>query len=212
MYEGMGHAPAFQFYGADFLMGVESLTNQQIGVYLRLLVYQWEHGGVPQDGAKVSRIAHESRSKTQRIWIEIAHKFRLDPDGLLRNPRLEEVRRKQLEYRELQSRRGRRGGLARAEKRLAAATSRLQPDRSSPVSGLRSPSPRKKKKSAPRARLYALPFTGDHHAEPPAAPAVPGEPPTLEDLGRLRAVKATLESGAPVLHQGRRARRRSRVP
>jgi hypothetical protein len=40
--------PAFQFYAQDFLTGVMYLTNEEIGIYIKLLAKQWTDGKIPK--------------------------------------------------------------------------------------------------------------------------------------------------------------------
>ena len=51
-------APAFQFYAADFLVGTSDMTNEEVGIYIRLLCHQWAKGFVLKDKA-----AHTSEYK-----------------------------------------------------------------------------------------------------------------------------------------------------
>jgi uncharacterized protein YdaU (DUF1376 family) len=38
--------PAFLFYTSDFLTGTMFMTNEQVGIYIRLLCSQHQHGGI----------------------------------------------------------------------------------------------------------------------------------------------------------------------
>ena len=42
----MAKDPAFLFYPSDFLTGTMFMTNEQIGIYIRLLCSQHQHGGI----------------------------------------------------------------------------------------------------------------------------------------------------------------------
>lgn len=96
--------PAFQFYAADFLVGTSTMTNEEVGIYIRLLCHQWDKGFVAKD--KASRIVGA------KIPADVLNKF-ADSNGELRNERLENERKKQSEYREQQSQRGKAGADAR---------------------------------------------------------------------------------------------------
>ena len=96
--------PAFQFYAADFLVGTSTMTNEEVGISIRLLCYQWDKGFVPKD--KASRIVGAE------IPADVLSKF-VETNGELRNQRLESVRSKQTEYREQQSLRGKAGAEAK---------------------------------------------------------------------------------------------------
>jgi uncharacterized protein YdaU (DUF1376 family) len=42
----MAKDPAFLFYTSDFLTGTMFMTNEQVGIYIRLLCSQHQHGGI----------------------------------------------------------------------------------------------------------------------------------------------------------------------
>lgn len=91
--------PAFQFYAKDFLVGVMGMTDQEIGVYVKMLAIQWERGALP---SKPSEIRAEIGSKSLPSARVLA-KFEAGPDGLLRNSRLELERQKQESFRRSRS-------------------------------------------------------------------------------------------------------------
>ena len=45
----MGKSPAFRLYASDFYMDTQTWSNEEVGVYLRLLLYQWINGSIPND-------------------------------------------------------------------------------------------------------------------------------------------------------------------
>jgi uncharacterized protein YdaU (DUF1376 family) len=94
--------PAFQFYPDDFIGGTCDLSSEEVGAYIRLLCYQWSRGCIPDDPAKLARIAGTS------VTPDTLQKF---PNG--KNARLEFEREKQAEYRSEKSKAGKSG----AEKR-----------------------------------------------------------------------------------------------
>lgn len=73
--------PAFLFYTNDFDSGTKFLTNEQLGVYIRLLMAQHQHGRL---------------SEKQILFIasvmdpDIMNKFIKDESGLFYNKRLEQ--------------------------------------------------------------------------------------------------------------------------
>jgi len=96
----MGKAPAFPLYAADFDMDTATWENDEIGAYLRLLLYEWVNGGLPDDTYKLSKIVRESQRKFVEKWKNLSQKFTLNGNGLLINKRLEEVRQNQAKYSE----------------------------------------------------------------------------------------------------------------
>jgi len=97
--------PAFLFYPEKFLIGITFMTNEEVGMYIKLLCHQHTHG-------------HLSDRMIDRIcggWCDfITEKFVQDSDGLWYNEVLDKeiLRRKQ--YSEDQSK--------RAAKRYATAS------------------------------------------------------------------------------------------
>jgi len=53
--------PAFLFYSSDFLTGTMFMTNEQIGIYIRLLCSQHQHGGI------IDKISFNSMVGTNEI-------------------------------------------------------------------------------------------------------------------------------------------------
>jgi len=89
-------SPAFRFYPADFLTGTDDMGSAEVGAYIRLLSYSWLKGGLPDDAAKLIRLA---RWEDQSGFPDsVRSKFKAGDDGLLYNARLEEERAKQEEY------------------------------------------------------------------------------------------------------------------
>lgn len=91
-------APAFQFYPSDFMMGTIAMTAEEVGGYIRLLCFQWEHGPIPNDDSLLIRITGCGGNAV----ASIRHKFQVI-DGKLANARLEKVRAVQVEYRKKQA-------------------------------------------------------------------------------------------------------------
>ena len=106
----MAKAPAFQFYAADFLTDTAEMTDQEVGVYIRLLSHQWINGSLHSDP---NRLANGVAIGVLQVWDEIEHKFPLDNDNRRRNKRLEETRKQQQDYRDKQSEAGREGAKKR---------------------------------------------------------------------------------------------------
>lgn len=78
----MKHYSWFPFYFERFLIGTSDMNDREVGIYIRLLILQYDKGGVPKDhrGLKVDRVRA---------------KFTLEVDGLLLNPTMDEVKNSQ---------------------------------------------------------------------------------------------------------------------
>jgi len=105
----MAKSPAFQFYAADFLTDTAEMTDQEVGVYIRLLSHQWVNGSINSDPERLGSIA----TGVLAVWQHIAYKFEEGEDGRLRNQRLEKTRQEQDENREKRRIAGSKGGKAK---------------------------------------------------------------------------------------------------
>lgn len=104
--------PAFLLWVAEFVEGTCDMTADDVGAYTRLLCHSWTRGGLPNDPARLARVAGVDVSP------EVLAKFYLDPvDGLLKNKRQEEERQIQIERSERQSQKGKLSAAARAAAR-----------------------------------------------------------------------------------------------
>lgn len=76
-----GKSPAVLLYTADFLIGTASMSNTQVGKYIRLLCMQHQRGHIPY--ADMMAICG-------RYDADIFSKFCMDNVGHFYNPRMEE--------------------------------------------------------------------------------------------------------------------------
>ena len=79
-------APAFQFYADDFLAGTLDMSPSEVGVYVRLLCFQWSKGRV------TVREANACGGTRDDIDYVLRNKFVEQGDGTWINERLEHVR------------------------------------------------------------------------------------------------------------------------
>lgn len=80
--------PWFKFFPQDFLVGTAFMSPEEVGVYIRMLCYQWTHGSLPNDQEKVCRLVGCHGNAVAQVW----HKFGSCEDGAIRNSKLESVR------------------------------------------------------------------------------------------------------------------------
>ena len=129
--------PAFQFYADDFLGGVADMTQAEVGAYILLLCHQWNRGSTPVEPDRQQMVAKGPVSD------HVLGKFKLCADGLLRNERMEDERKKQDNHREKQRLKGIASGRARAnntEPRFNHGSTTVQPS-GEPEGNSPSPSP-----------------------------------------------------------------------
>lgn len=121
----MAKLPWFPFYPADFLGAekVQLMTNEQVGMYVKLLCYQWMEGSIPEKSSSaiaVLRLGWGDASEMTDFQDVLTNCFIKHPTekGRLINKRLDEIRREQEEISIKKQEAGRAGGYAKA--RLAA--------------------------------------------------------------------------------------------
>lgn len=95
----MRPAPAFQFYAADFLVGTMGMSDEDVGVYIKMLAFQWDRGGLPNCPKSIKTTINSKRNPSEIVL----KKFSVCEDGLIRNERLEQEREKQISFRESRS-------------------------------------------------------------------------------------------------------------
>lgn len=105
------------FFGRDFYASTATWTAEEVGHYIRLLVIQWDSGGLP---AELDRLELVSPG-VGRVWPLLSSKFPLSEDGLRRNERMEQHRAKALDLKELRVNAGREGGSKTQAKRKQTA-------------------------------------------------------------------------------------------
>jgi uncharacterized protein YdaU (DUF1376 family) len=128
----MQDGPAYQMYAQDFDMDTASWSNEEVGIYQRLLNYSWVNGGLPSDTLELSRIVREKRLKFEKIFIKnISKKWTENGNGKLINKKQEEVRETQRKYRESQVQKGKLSAKKRWGDKITGVihpvTSGLQP-------------------------------------------------------------------------------------
>jgi uncharacterized protein YdaU (DUF1376 family) len=97
--------PAFLFYPADFLIGCADLTNEEVGIYIKLLCLQHQKGHLNQ---KIIRLFFGFD------WFsfsnELRAKFKEDKDGLIFNSRLDREIEKRAYHFDYHRENGKKGG------------------------------------------------------------------------------------------------------
>lgn len=86
----------------DWLKGTRGMKASVRGVYLSLLLYQWDNGFIPESMEELTLIDPEVGS----VWVTLWDKFKLVEPGKLQNEKLEEVRN----YFSKQKKNGEKGG------------------------------------------------------------------------------------------------------
>jgi len=84
--------PAWQLYAQDFLTDVQEWDDAAVGVYIRLLNYQWINRSIPSTIKSLKTLCNTDEETLSYYWENfIKHKFKQKTeDGRLQNKRLEE--------------------------------------------------------------------------------------------------------------------------
>jgi uncharacterized protein YdaU (DUF1376 family) len=88
--------PSFDFFPDDFLGGTYHLEAESVGIYVRLLCYQWSNGSIPEDENQLARIAGVDALALRRHMPALMQKFDRTESGGLVNERLEDERQKKI--------------------------------------------------------------------------------------------------------------------
>src|SRR5262245_43898890 len=95
-------SPAFAFYPKDILTdeAVLQMTDEALGVYVRLLCHAWLEGSIPAEPSKLARMLRSNRRRFDTLWEAISPCWvpSTEQDSRLVNPRLEAERLKQVEF------------------------------------------------------------------------------------------------------------------
>ena len=86
----------------DWLKGTRGMKADVRGVYMGLLLHQWEKGFIPSDVYELEEIERE----VNKVWDKLKHKFVEIEPGKLQNKKLEEIR----EFWQKQKKNGKKGG------------------------------------------------------------------------------------------------------
>ena len=93
----MAKQPTLPLYYNDIARTCSTWTDEEFGCYMRLLIQQWDAGGIPLDTNRISRLV----TSFEKNWPLIKEKFK-EVDGILKNPRMEEIREKYVAFSEKQ--------------------------------------------------------------------------------------------------------------
>ena len=88
--------PSFDFFPDDFIAGTYHLPAEAVGIYVRLLCYQWNNGGIPTEEIELARIAGVDTDAMRTHMRTIMLKFMPDGCGAMKNARLEREREHKL--------------------------------------------------------------------------------------------------------------------
>lgn len=91
----------------DWIRGTRGMKAEVRGVYIDLLIHQYDHGFLPSDFEELCLIAPE----LPKVWVKLKDKFEEFEPGKLQNKKLEEVRN----FFDKQGSNGKKGGRPKKE-------------------------------------------------------------------------------------------------
>lgn len=102
----------FPLYYQRLLTSTTGWTDEQFGAYLRLLIYQYDKGSVPNDPKIIKKIA----PKAIKNWKVFESKFEKNSTGDLINPVMDDIRKKNVFKSVTNSENGSKGGRRKSER------------------------------------------------------------------------------------------------
>jgi uncharacterized protein YdaU (DUF1376 family) len=118
-------------FGRDFYASTATWTAAEVGHYIRLLIIQWDSGGLPEPLERLEIVS----PGVGECWAVLEDKFPVWGDGLRRNRRMEEHREKACELKDARAKAGRNGNSSRWGDRKKIANG-SQTDRKAIANGI----------------------------------------------------------------------------
>lgn len=112
----MSKDPAFLFYSSDFLTGTYTMTDEQVGKYIRLLCLQHQRGHLLEN-----HMVSVCKTYDEAIY----GKFIQDDEGRYYNERLEQEVEKRVKFNDSRRLNGMKGGRPKQENGKLMKTTRL---------------------------------------------------------------------------------------
>jgi uncharacterized protein YdaU (DUF1376 family) len=109
--------PYMRLWVGDLLadMGEHGWTDEELGIYFRLLLVAWRKGSIPADMATRARLVSASETRLAELWPAIEHKWEPDGNGGLVNQRQERERSEAVALHRARKAAGAKGGKAKAK-------------------------------------------------------------------------------------------------
>lgn len=130
-------SPAFQFYVDDWRGSrkVQHMSFKERGMYLEMLIEQWDKRSVPDDPAKVAALIGGSVAEWTRSWANLRSCFTnrytngllVNPDGHMVNLKLESIRAGLKKFKKSQASSGLAGATERWRRHRLAIGSPSKP-------------------------------------------------------------------------------------
>lgn len=96
----------FKFYYRLIVISTQGWKDDEFGAYVRLLIHQFDKGGLPDDPGEISKLI----TTYKKNWPALSKKFKKSDDGLLRNDFMKTVREERDRKSSTNSENGKTGG------------------------------------------------------------------------------------------------------
>ncbi len=96
----------FPLYYQKLLASTQGWKDDELGAYIRLLIYQYDKGFIPNDMAMITRISPTAKKN----WALLSTKFLVDEQGNLYNEVMKQIRDTRLKKSKTLSENGQKGG------------------------------------------------------------------------------------------------------
>lgn len=120
----------FPLYPRNFLTSrkVKRMSNEEVGIYAKLLFNQWIDGSIPDDIEELANMCGCQKDVMTKAWQRLSACFTEDGGGGLYNEFLEEVREEQKDRSEKRSRAGKAGAAAKHSSGKGTANEQQLPE------------------------------------------------------------------------------------
>lgn len=90
----MAKDPVLPLYYNDITSSTVDWSDEEFGAYMRLLIYQWDKGSIPESMGRLKRISDSA----EKNWAILSQKFP-KKDSVLMNEKMEEIRNEREKFR-----------------------------------------------------------------------------------------------------------------
>lgn len=105
----------FKFFYKLFLISTQGWKDDEVGAYLKLLINQFDRGGLPDDEMELSKLI----TTYKKNWAFLKRKFPKGEDGLLRNDFMKMIREERDKKSEENKKNGSKGGKASTKHKVS---------------------------------------------------------------------------------------------
>jgi len=114
----------FPLFYQRFLASCSGWKDDEVGAYIRLLIYQFDKGSIPNDMKILSRIG----TSVKKNWHLLSTKFIIQNDGTLINEVMADIRLKYIDKQEINTENGSKGGRPKKNQTVIVGETESKPN------------------------------------------------------------------------------------